>query len=114
MSMGHERRQFLHFHLSATISSQSGKRFRCWESLAGPQPTASLLFSSSDIPLLPFVSGRGHRGRDGHFILHWLDNKEMQFTVEATKLLIELRQKIGDLESEGIGTLALLFATLVR
>ena len=44
----------------------------------------------SDIPLLPVV---GHRsGLEYNFQLHWLNNKELQFTMESEKILQEMHK----------------------
>lgn len=46
----------------------------------------------SDIPLLPTVGGRGHT-MESDFRLHWLNNKELQFSMEAETILQELHRK---------------------
>ncbi|KAK7475123.1 hypothetical protein BaRGS_00033615 [Batillaria attramentaria] len=57
----------LHFHLAGSINPET------------------------DIPLLPMTGS--HEARH-NFRLHWLDNKELQFTMEAEKLLQELHTKL--------------------
>ncbi len=88
----------LHFHLAATINA------------------------ASDIPLVPHLGGAsssmasggptaargsaggGGTGRSRHnFVLHWLNNKEMQFTMEAESImedLFRLAIERGDVEAE--------------
>ncbi len=65
----------LHFHLSGTINALT------------------------DIPLVPSLTGRpkGAQGDQGssaktkhNFVLHWLNNKEMEFTVQAEKIMEDL------------------------
>ncbi len=79
----------LHFHLSATINART------------------------DIPLVPSM---GEGGGDGgtkaesskqrhNFVLHWLNNKEMQFTMEAEKIMedlfrLALERTSADVEAE--------------
>nr|KAG5690689.1 hypothetical protein BaRGS_013475 [Batillaria attramentaria] len=62
----------LHFHLAGSINPET------------------------DIPLLPMTGS--HEARH-NFRLHWLDNKELQFTMEAEKLLQELHTKLMHDES---------------
>ncbi|XP_064608806.1 dmX-like protein 2 isoform X2 [Liolophura sinensis] len=57
-----------HFHLAASINPET------------------------DIPLLPTVGGRGHIV-ETDFRLHWLNNKELQFSMEAETILQELHRK---------------------
>lgn len=52
---------------------------------------AKLVQIFSDIPLLPVVN---HRGVEHNFQLHWLNNKELQFTMESEKILQEMH-KLG-------------------
>ncbi|CAM6053245.1 unnamed protein product, partial [Sphagnum tenellum] len=55
----------LHFHLSGTINART------------------------DIPLVPAMSG-GSGAFQHNFVLHWLNNKEMQFTMEAERIMDDL------------------------
>ncbi|XP_074651608.1 dmX-like protein 2 [Tubulanus polymorphus] len=60
----------LHFHLAASINPET------------------------DIPLL---SHHGGSHTDSNFVVHWLNNKELQFTLEAEKLVQEMaKQDISD------------------
>ena len=65
----------LHFHLSGTINAMT------------------------DIPLVPSISGQGKSGSGSdpnnrkvkhNFVLHWLNNKEMEFTVQAEKIMEDM------------------------
>jgi hypothetical protein len=60
----------LHFHLAATINALS------------------------DIPLVPAMNSDGGSNNSGgtanKFSLHWLNNKEIYFSLEAEKILQEL------------------------
>ena len=62
----------LHFHLAASINAET------------------------DIPLVP--SMRAPTNSDStprpHFILHWLHNKEMHFTLQAETILHDLTKKV--------------------
>jgi hypothetical protein len=53
----------LHFHLAASVNAET------------------------DIPLVPSISYCNPRPA---FVLHWLDNKEMHFSMQAESLLEEL------------------------
>uniref|UniRef100_A0A0P5RMU8 DmX protein 2 n=1 Tax=Daphnia magna TaxID=35525 RepID=A0A0P5RMU8_9CRUS len=69
----------LHFHLAATINAQT------------------------DIPLVPSLGGSAN---DKGFVVHWLNNKEMHFTLQAEYILQELSKKaVGREESfqNGLG-----------
>ncbi|XP_046448229.1 dmX-like protein 2 isoform X2 [Daphnia pulex] len=69
----------LHFHLAATINAQT------------------------DIPLVPSLGGTAS---DKGFVVHWLNNKEMHFTLQAEYILQELSKKaVGREESfqNGVG-----------
>lgn len=57
----------MHFHLAASINAET------------------------DIPLVPKIS---HCTAKPAFVLHWLDNKEMHFTIQAELLLEELARKV--------------------
>lgn len=46
----------------------------------------------SDIPLVPSLI-TGDPEREPNFILHWLNNKEMHFTMQAESILHELTRK---------------------
>ena len=58
---------------------------------------ATVINARTDIPLVPAMTsseGAGV-GSDGgkqrhNFVLHWLNNKEMQFTMEAEKIMDDL------------------------
>lgn len=58
----------LHFHLAASINGET------------------------DIPLVPSLI-TGDPEREPNFILHWLNNKEMHFTMQAESILHELTRK---------------------
>lgn len=68
----------LHFHLAGSINPETG--------VSGVR----------DLPLLPLA---GSSDATHNFRLHWLDNKELQFTMEAEKLLQELHTKLQADES---------------
>lgn len=53
----------LHFHLAASVNAET------------------------DIPLVPSISSYDPKPA---FVLHWLDNKEMHFSLQAESLLEEL------------------------
>lgn len=59
----------LHFHLAASVNAET------------------------DIPLVPSISYCNPRPA---FVLHWLDNKEMHFSLQAESLLEELTKKITE------------------
>lgn len=59
----------LHFHLAASVNAET------------------------DIPLVPSISYCNPRPA---FVLHWLDNKEMHFSLQAEGLLEELTKRITD------------------
>ncbi|XP_058802358.1 dmX-like protein 2 isoform X2 [Phymastichus coffea] len=67
----------MHFHLAASINAET------------------------DIPLVPSLITDDPE-REPNFILHWLNNKEMQFTMQAEHILQELTRKVVEKE-EGIG-----------
>ena len=56
----------LHFHLSGTINARS------------------------DIPLVPALNPASPTQQKHNFVLHWMNNKEMQFTMEAEKIMEDL------------------------
>ncbi|KAL8625455.1 hypothetical protein ACOMHN_018600 [Nucella lapillus] len=62
----------LHFHLSCSINPET------------------------DLPLQPLT---GNPKAANNFRVHWLNNKELQFTMEAEKLLQELHSKLQNEES---------------
>lgn len=72
----------LHFHLAASINAET------------------------DIPLVPslgIVTGTNHG--DGtstppSFVLHWLDNKEMHFSLQAEALLHDLTKKVLETDED--------------
>lgn len=57
----------LHFHLAASVNAET------------------------DIPLVPSIS---YCNPKPAFVLHWLDNKEMQFSMRAEALLEELTKYV--------------------
>ncbi|XP_044575804.1 dmX-like protein 2 isoform X2 [Cotesia glomerata] len=66
----------MHFHLAASINAET------------------------DIPLVPSLI-TGDPDREPNFILHWLNNKEMYFTMQAEGILQELTRKVVEKE-EGL------------
>ena len=48
-------------------------------------------FYFPDIPLLPAMSSSPN-GNEVQFVVHWLNNKELQFTLEAEKILSEMNK----------------------
>ncbi|XP_073977920.1 rabconnectin-3 alpha isoform X3 [Rhodnius prolixus] len=66
----------LHFHLAASINAET------------------------DIPLVPSLI-TGDPDREPNFVLHWLNNKEMHFSLQAEKILHELTRKVVEKE-EGL------------
>jgi hypothetical protein len=61
----------MHFHLAATINA------------------------ATDIPLVPAMNSAGEAGGVHHtFSLHWLNNKEIYFSMEAEKILQELAKVV--------------------
>ncbi|XP_011309847.1 dmX-like protein 2 isoform X2 [Fopius arisanus] len=63
----------MHFHLAASINAET------------------------DIPLVPSLV-TGDPEREPNFILHWLNNKEMHFTMQAENILQELTRKVVEKE----------------
>ncbi|KAH0954621.1 hypothetical protein HN011_003189 [Eciton burchellii] len=63
----------MHFHLAASINAET------------------------DIPLVPSLI-TGDPEREPNFILHWLNNKEMHFTMQAENILQELTRKVVEKE----------------
>ncbi|XP_023723664.1 dmX-like protein 2 isoform X1 [Cryptotermes secundus] len=66
----------LHFHLAASINAET------------------------DIPLVPSLV-TGDPDREPNFILHWLNNKEMHFSLQAEYILQELARKVVEKEDSG-------------
>ncbi|XP_069696328.1 dmX-like protein 2 isoform X4 [Periplaneta americana] len=66
----------LHFHLAASINAET------------------------DIPLVPSLV-TGDPDREPNFILHWLNNKEMHFSLQAENILQELTRKVVEKEESG-------------
>lgn len=66
----------LHFHLAASINAET------------------------DIPLVPSLI-TGDPDREPNFILHWLNNKEMHFSLQAENILQELTRKVVEKEESG-------------
>ena len=56
-----------------------------------PFPLLPAVLIFSDLPLLSVV---GSQSSAGSFRLHWLNNKELQFTMEAERLLQELHANL--------------------
>uniref|UniRef100_A0A1B0A9X2 RAVE complex protein Rav1 C-terminal domain-containing protein n=1 Tax=Glossina pallidipes TaxID=7398 RepID=A0A1B0A9X2_GLOPL len=67
--------QGLHFHLAASINAET------------------------DIPLVPSMKSTSDPTNQSNFILHWLNNKEMDFTLQAEAILQELTKKVIDEEN---------------
>ncbi|XP_065362975.1 dmX-like protein 2 [Calliphora vicina] len=68
--------QGVHFHLAASINAET------------------------DIPLVPSMhSNSSDPSTQNNFILHWLNNKEMNFTLQAEAILQELTKKVIDEEN---------------
>lgn len=51
-----------------------------------------------DIPLLPAISAMSGSG-DGSFVVHWLNNKEFQFTLSAENIIDEMKKKADTSEA---------------
>jgi len=64
----------MHFHLAASINAET------------------------DIPLVPSMQ-TSDPANQNVFILHWLNNKEMHFTLQAEAILQELTKKVIDEEN---------------
>ncbi|XP_023930909.1 dmX-like protein 2 [Lingula anatina] len=62
-----------HFHLAASINPET------------------------DIPLLPAVQGM-KGSKDSNFVVHWLNNKEFHFSLEAEKILENIFKKAAETE----------------
>lgn len=61
--------QGMHFHLAASINAET------------------------DIPLVPSMQST-EASNQNNFVLHWLNNKEMDFTIQAEAILQELTKKV--------------------
>ncbi|XP_064619402.1 dmX-like protein 1 isoform X3 [Lineus longissimus] len=61
----------LHFHLAASINPET------------------------DIPLLPTIGNTNYL-HESNFVVHWLNNKELHFTLESERILQDLTKKAGD------------------
>ena len=68
----------LHFHLSATINALT------------------------DIPLVPAMNAGVEGGTHHKFLLHWLNNKEINFSIEAGKIMRELAKVALRREDSGV------------
>ena len=68
----------MHFHLAATINALT------------------------DIPLVPAMNSPGNSGVVHKFSLHWLNNKEIYFSLEAEKILQELAKVALKREDSGL------------
>ncbi|XP_077989498.1 dmX-like protein 2 isoform X2 [Glandiceps talaboti] len=53
---------------------------------------SSAINPNTDIPLLPAISSMSGSG-EGSFMVHWLNNKEFQFTLAAENILQEIKKK---------------------
>ncbi|XP_061395403.1 dmX-like protein 2 [Musca vetustissima] len=62
--------QGMHFHLAASINAET------------------------DIPLVPSMQSPSDASNQNNFVLHWLNNKEMDFTIQAEAILQELTKKV--------------------
>lgn len=69
----------MHFHLAASINAET------------------------DIPLVPSMHSSDSSNQNS-FILHWLNNKEINFSLQAEAILQELTKKIIDEESTNAST----------
>ena len=76
----------LHFHLAATINALT------------------------DIPLVPAMNRGDSNANSQHFILHWMNNKEMEFSCQAEKMMEQLfkisikRESESNFELELVGS----------
>ena len=68
----------LHFHLSATINALT------------------------DIPLVPTMNSGVEGGAQHRFMLHWLNNKEIHFSIEAGRIMRELTKLYLKREDSGL------------
>ena len=68
----------MHFHLAATINALT------------------------DIPLVPAMNSSNNSGVVHKFSLHWLNNKEIYFSLEAEKILQELAKVAMKREDSGV------------
>lgn len=73
----------LHFHLAATINAQTGTSTFALANTSHFVPKL-LCFLLPDIPLVPSL---GESGSSKGFVVHWLNNKEMHFTLQAEHIL---------------------------
>ena len=71
----------LHFHLAGTINAATD--IPLVPSMATPATTTTANISGGNA--LDQEKGKGH-----HFVLHWMNNKEMEFTIQAEKILEDL------------------------
>lgn len=75
--------QGMHFHLAASINAET------------------------DIPLVPSMHSSSDASNQNNFVLHWLNNKEMDFTIQAEAILQELTKKViheENINITGIGS----------
>jgi hypothetical protein len=72
----------LHFHLAATINAQTGKLDVYIRTLI--EICVKFYLISIDIPLVPSLGGTAS---DKGFVVHWLNNKEMHFSLQAEYIL---------------------------
>ena len=71
----------LHFHLAGTINAATD--IPLVPSMATP-PTTVNMGGDKD------ADGKDRSPRGHHFVLHWMNNKEMEFTIQAEKIMEEL------------------------
>ncbi|XP_075155148.1 rabconnectin-3 alpha [Haematobia irritans] len=71
--------QGMHFHLAASINAET------------------------DIPLVPSMQSTSDASNQNNFVLHWLNNKEMDFTIQAEAILQELTKKV--IHEENLNTI---------
>lgn len=80
----------MHFHLAASINAETGKDLQFNKKTTCSFNFIFLIFiiqhNFIDIPLVPSLI-TGDPDREPNFILHWLNNKEMQFTMQAENIL---------------------------
>lgn len=88
----------MHFHLAASINAETGEFYSLV--FKNEMSNNNNLFLVSDIPLVPSLITDDPE-REPNFILHWLNNKEMHFTMQAEHILQDLTRKVVEKE-EGL------------
>lgn len=82
----------LHFHLAASINAETGQIFNHMNSIIILFTLFTIIIYCMvfiyplDIPLVPSLI-TGDPDREPNFVLHWLNNKEMHFSLQAEKIL---------------------------